>query len=170
MRAVVSKGVPVVDDRNRCAWVDRDGVRCPGVANSWRSTRGGGKGYCAGHAACPSAMQGDRVVEQQVMDGGAYPLTPHERRVLVRRMSPPSSGSGMDVPTMLRRRAENDQRQALAVYDAELRTHISRGLTSDEAHKRAIAALYQAGRRAALSMPAPRLVGADRQAGEGGDR
>lgn len=155
----------MTDDRHRCCWVDTHGVRCPAGASVSRGTRGDGSGFCSAHANCSDARRGDRIVEQHVADGMTKSLSPKERRVLVRRMSQAGAVT-VDIGSVLRHREAANQRRAVDVYEAEYRVAIQRGASTEEAHRRAVVRLYDVGRRDSLSMPAPRMVAADRRAGE----
>lgn len=152
----------------RCSWVDPDGVQCPGVGIESRSTRGG-KRFCRAHADCRSAYGGMLIIDAMVIDsiGGAV-LTQAERNKVIARIAKrkaDSAPTALDASAVIARRRKENEQRALAIYAETKREWIRQGEDRKSAHELALLAVYHAGHRTALRMPAVKPTGADRRAG-----
>lgn len=151
---------------SRCAWVDKDGVRCPAAGTHSASIRGDGARFCHAHAECRDARKGADVIDEYVLRGRSQALSDAERRTVAKRMTDCDQlPRQIDIPQIVAKRRERDKRRANELYSAALSGCIAAGMEPEAAQAEAIAHVYRVGLAVRLGLPAVPLVGADRRAG-----
>ena len=158
---------------SRCAWIDADGVQCPAGASRYRGTDGSGAGYCRQHDQCRGAHAGREITNEHAMRGKVAALSDADALTVARRLSESIRSGALSadpyraISQVVAERKRREAVRAATIYRESRRGHQAAGMDKLQAHEAAIAAVYQAGRVAALRFDGPVIVtGRDKAAGE----